>query len=304
MTTIDISNRFTPEIMNSKAGKRLCNDNPNTNIYIHRDEYTVLSQANRSPIIPFEHALFHKGQLCCISIARSNDVDFRNIQKIQKRETGIRVFIFPREIYGHYSESESDSEMSDTFVFPPTKGAAPRECSHEIQWNVVSVYPLGKIIYNVIKDFTRTYQEQFKYILNHHMCYMMTLQYPKLNPDYMETKLFIDETYYLEPRQSIPIVMSSNHTLHDRIREFKEYSIQPPIIEYPVEYPVPHCVSLFQWLKYRFFKLPQESVTIFHGSHKSFASKSVSQKSMNCLCCINIKEYSNDDETKVSPISL
>jgi hypothetical protein len=307
MTTIDISNRFTPEIMNSKAGKRLCFENPNTNIDIHHNDYTVLSQAKQSPLIPFEHALFHKGHLCCISLARSNDVDFRNIQKIQKRETGIRVFIFPQETYHDVRESDDDceSDISDTFVIPPSHGAAPQECNHEVQWNIIPIYPPSVNTANTLKDFINIYQEQFQYILNNNRCYMMTLQYPKIDHNYEETKLFIDETYYMEPNQ---IVLSSNQKLHDRIREFKEYSIQRPILEHPKEYPVPHCVSLFQWFKYRFFQLPGEQVTIFHGSsHKSFISKCSSQKSTDCICCINIEDYSNnpiDDKTKVHPIPV
>ena len=57
MTTIDISNRFTPEIMNSTAGKTLCYENPNTNIYIHRDDYTVLS---RNSMEDYTHISHHK----------------------------------------------------------------------------------------------------------------------------------------------------------------------------------------------------------------------------------------------------
>ena len=139
---------------------------------------------------------------------------------------------------------------------------------------------------------------------------MMTLQYPKLDPDYKETKLFIDETYYLEPQPSNPIAISSNQNLNDRILDFKEYSIQRPILEHPKEYPIPHCVSLFEWLKYRFFQLPEEHVTVFHGSSfpkKSFVSKCVTQKSMDCICCINIEDYSNspiDGKTKVQPVPV
>lgn len=321
MTTIDISNRFTPEIMNSAAGKTLCYENPNTNIYIHPDDYTVLSQTNRSPHIPFEHALFHKGHLSCISLSRSHDVDFKNIQKIQKRETGMRVFIFPEECYhdvdGKSINGEDDqSDDSDTFVIPPPgpqggPPAAPKECDHEIRWRILPIYPISVTTMNILKDFTTTYQEQFQYILNYNMCYIMTLQFPKLDPNYKENKLFIDETYYLEPKPSIPIAISSNQNLDDRIRDFKEYSIQRPILEHPKEYPIPHCVSLFEWLKYRFFQLPEEHVTIFHGSsssaHKSFVSKCVTQKSMDCICCINIEDYSNSSingKTKVQPVSV
>ena len=275
MSMIDISKLYTKEIITTQAGRRLCLENPYTNIHIQKGGYTIISQTDFTRNIPFEKILFADGEAAGISLGRKKYIDYKNIHRIQQQESGIRLCIFPKE---HNNESEEDGDYSDTIIIPDSSNdfpVAPKECNHKIIWKCIPLETTPETTIDVLSTFMQTYQEQFQNILNYDRSYIMTLQYPKLNPEYDETRLIIDEVFHMDNDVA---TYKFDTELEDRINDFKDYSIQRSILSYAKTYSVPRCSSLFDWLKYRFLNLPSKSVAVYHGRHKSFVQ-------INNNCC-------------------
>ena len=277
MSMIDISKLYTKEIITTPAGRRLCVENPYTDIHIQKGGYTVISQTDLTRNISFEKILFYDGETAGISLGRKKYIDYKSIHRIQQQESGIRICLFPtEEINNVYEDSEGDD--SDTIIIPDSSNnlpAAPKECNHEIVWKCIPLEVTRETTMDVLSTFMQTYQEQFQNILNYDRSYIMTLQYPRLNSEYDETRLIIDEVFHMENNIA---TYKFDTELEDRINDFKDYSIQRSIISYAKTYRVPKCSSLFDWLKYRFLNLPSKSVAVYHGKHKSFVQ-------INNNCC-------------------
>lgn len=305
---MNLSTIINKNVFESKVGTLLYHDNPFIRIQQLCDNELHISSTKYG----FSNALIrcdneNEYRLQAIALPTSPFSIFRNdlrhIRYIEKNPIGISIFIYTCDVhdddnvvhdennniqhslaYKHYSdEDEYDVISEEEDNHSERKNVKKKWCFYSIDHDIDNTY-----LTSLLLPFMNHIQ-----LLNPHMSYVVTFQYPEQQPNLSVPLLYIRQAFVMNEKMNAVFIDIRKSDLTRRIHNFNQKSLIPCILRIPTLIQVKRLSMIYEIINICNVHSNINGITIYHWDQDKIEhTHTIRNPLISSSCC-------NDDNVHV-----